>query len=294
MVVFTLACYVLGVGVAFAITRRGTPDWWRHFIRAQLLVAGSTLSVVAGWRFRAGTQLLEAIGIALACYVVTALAVVWRHEGHERRSLGDCVLGAWSANANTAYWMTPMTTLLVGPAGTVISVLSDQLLMPLSVWWVSRLRRDAPIPQRARTSVFDYAGPVGFAAGLCLRAVHAPPTWTNDLLLIFGTFMAFIGAAMWAGSVRSVLARLDAPTPAGWRRYLVLSGARFAWFVVVAVVFWGTPAAPIALLGAFTVPTFFPANASVLYGYHSHVVGIASRWGWVLFPVGVTAAWLAR
>lgn len=289
----TLACYGAGAGFALVATRRGTPSWWGRFIRGQFLVAGSTLSVAAGWRFRFGTQLVEAIALAAVLFVITLVAVLARSQGGRRRSTGECVLEAWAANPNTAYWIIPLTTVLVGPTGTVVAVLSDQILIPLFVWWVSRLRRDAPVPQRVHTRVFDYAGPVGFGVGLLLAQLLVPPDWTNAVLGFFGTFMAFIGAAMWAGSVRHTLAKLDRPTAEGWRRYLTLVAIRIGVCGLVAALFWGMPAAPIALLAAGTAPTFFPANASVLYGYHCHVTGIASRYGWVLVPAGVALAWFA-
>lgn len=294
LVVATLACYVAGAGGALIATRHGTPPWWGRFIRAQFLVAGATLSVAAGWRFRIGEQLVEALAIAGASYLLAAVAVLSRRHGRSDRTMGECLLEAWAVDPNTGYWLIPLATVVAGPSGTIVAVLVDQLVMPIFVLLVNRLRRDAPIPQHARTGVFDYAGPIGFAVGLALAQVTSAPDWTTTVLTVFGTFMAFIGAAMWAGSVRQTLAKLDRPTPEGWRRYLMLSSVRITACVVAAVVFWGTPGAPIALLAAFSVPTFFPANASVLYGYHCHVTGIASRYSWCLAPIGLGAAWLAR
>jgi hypothetical protein len=293
LIVLTLGCYAVGAGFALFATRNGTPPWWGRFVRAQFLVAGATLSVTAGWRFRVGEQLLEAVFVAAVLYLITAVTVITRAQGGRRRSTGECVLEAWATNPNTGYWIIPIATLLVGPAGTIVAVLVDQLLIPIFIWWVSRLRRDAPIQQQARTRIFDYAGPIGFGTGLLIAQFVDAPSWTSDVLRFFGIFMAFIGAAMWAGSVRHTLAKLDSPTAEGWRRFLMLTAVRVACYLAIAAAFWGTPGAPIALLAAFTIPTFFPANASVLYGYHSDVVGIASRWGWVLLPVGVGAAWLA-
>ena len=293
LIALTLGCYAVGAGFALFATRNGTPSWWGRFIRAQFLVAGATLSVTAGWRFRIGEQLVEAVVIAAVLYLITAVAVITRAQGGRRRSTGECVLEAWATNPNTGYWIIPIVTLLVGPAGTIVAVLVDQLLIPAFIWWVSRLRRDAPIQQQARTRVFDYAGPIGFGAGLLLAQFVAAPSWTSTVLRFFGIFMAFIGAAMWAGSVRHTLAKLDRPTAEGWRRFLLLTGVRVLVYLGIVAVFWGTPAAPIAFLAAFTVPTFFPANASVLYGYHCHVTGIASRWGWLLAPFGLLLAWWA-
>lgn len=293
MLFITFGCYAAGGLLSFLVTRKGTPSWWGHAIRAQFLVAGITLAVSAGWKFEAGSQFLEALGLAATWYLITLVSVLARRQSGEDRSLGTCVLEAWVSAPNTGYWGIPIATLLVGPAGTVVAVLADALLIPMNVWGISRLRRNAPIAQHAHTTLFDYAGAIGFVVGLGLNVFVPAPHWVDGVLRVVGTFLAFVGAAIWVGSVRFLLARLETPTREGWQRYFLLSATRLVVAGAVVAVFWGTPAAPIAILYALTIPTFLPPSFAVLYGYHSHVTGIASRWTWVLAPFGFLFAWLA-
>lgn len=289
-----LACYGAGASIGTLVTRRATPDWWRYFVRGQLLAVGSTVAVLAGWRLTVGSSLWGGFALAAAMVAVYAVAETTRRRIEPVRSAGEAALESWAASANTSFWGIPMTTVIAGPAGAVAMVLADQLLTPLDVLRIRLLRRDAPHPQHARTSVFDYAGASGFVIGIILGRVVVAPAWTASAISVLGPFLAFSGALMWSGSVQHVLRKLERPTRDGWERYLLLSAVRIVAFGVVAVCFWRDPVAVAALLCALTAPTFFPPTGALLYGYHSHTVGIASRWGWLLPPLGFSAAWLAR
>jgi len=53
------------------------------------------------------------------------------------------------------------------------------------------------------------------------------------------------------------------------------------------------PTEPISValvLGAFSIPAFFPSSLSVLYGYTDSVVAASVRLGWVFAPIGLVAA----
>jgi hypothetical protein len=51
-----------------------------------------------------------------------------------------------------------------------------------------------------------------------------------------------------------------------------------------------TPLKIVAVLTAFSAPSFGPIQLAVLYGYRSSVVRSAMSWGWVMAPCGVAIA----
>jgi hypothetical protein len=288
-VIVALGCYVAGAAVGFGVTRSGTPGWWRHLVRAQMLAVGTTLAVVAGWKLRVDTSLAQAAGVAACVYVLFAVAALTR----ARRSVGESLLEAWAAAPNTGFWIIPIATVLGGPTATVLAVTADQLATPLIAFSVNRLRRDAPTPQQTSTAFTDYAPMAGLAAGVALGRLVPAPSWTAVVLMVLGPVLAVTGAAMWAGSLRHLVGRLGAPTAPDWRRWALLTATRVVLYGSATVLFWGSPAALVAVLGALSAPTFNPPNATVLYGYPSQVASIAARWGWLAAPFGLAAAAIA-
>jgi hypothetical protein len=288
-VIIAAVCYAFGASLGFLVTRGGTPVWWSHMIRAQLLIAGFTLAVIAGWNIDAGVEVVQAAAVAAVLVAIYAVAVFTRGT----RTVGESLVDGWACAPNTGFWVIPMATVLLGPAGTVLAVLADQLNAPVNAWVISRLRAQAPIPQHARTRVTDYAGLIGLASGFVAGRFSEPPYWSGRVLMVAGPLLAVLGAAMWSGSVRHLLGKLGAPVRGDWRRFAMLVTVRVVCCVIIAALWWGEPIAVVAILAAAGAPAFNPANLTVLYGYKSHVVAIAAKWGWLAVPVGVLLAALA-
>ncbi len=81
------------------------------------------------------------------------------------------------------------------------------------------------------------------------------------------------------------------------RRWGWLTVLRIAYYAIVAgaaALAGSTPLVVVAVLTALSALSFHHVQLSVLYGYHSEVVVVAVRWGWILAPLGLGAAALVR
>jgi hypothetical protein len=106
--------------------------------------------------------------------------------------------------------------------------------------------------------------------------------------------MAFVGAALFTGSVLHPQNTTTRRTRSDVGRWLALSGVRIAYLLPIAVLSTSPAVRVIAVLSALGAPAFNPPQLAVLYGYRSGVVNVAVRWGWVLVPVGFAAALVVR
>jgi hypothetical protein len=111
---------------------------------------------------------------------------------------------------------------------------------------------------------------------------------------VSGPLLAFVGAALYTGSVLHPHNASVSRTPSDFRRWLLLTGVRVAYLSGVAVVTGSTAVAVIAVLSALGPPAFNPPQQAVLYGYRSGVVMIAAQWGWVFLPLGLGLALVIR
>ncbi|HLH28733.1 MAG TPA: hypothetical protein VKW77_07440, partial [Acidimicrobiales bacterium] len=101
---------------------------------------------------------------------------------------------------------------------------------------------------------------------------------------------AFVGAALFTGSVLHPHNVGTGRTAAGLRRWLFLSGVRVAWLLPVAVLTGSRAVAVVAVLSALGAPAFNPVQLAVLYRYRTATVNAAARWGWLLLPVGLAVS----
>ena len=105
-----------------------------------------------------------------------------------------------------------------------------------------------------------------------------------------GPLLAFVGAALYTGSVLHPHNASVSRTGSEYRRWLLLTGVRIAYLGLIAVVTGSTAVAVIAVLSALGPPAFNPPQQAVLYGYRSGSgdgrgpVGLAlparSGWAW--------------
>jgi hypothetical protein len=114
------------------------------------------------------------------------------------------------------------------------------------------------------------------------------------VLVVAAPLLAFVGAALYTGSVFHPHNASVVPVAADRWRWLLLTGIRVAYLGAVALITGSTAVAVIAILSAFGPPAFNPPQQAVLYGYRSGLVMVAVRWGWVLLPIGLVMALLVR
>jgi len=230
--------------------------------------------------------------IVVACvgFVILLAAQVTRRGS----SPGKAALASWAAFPNGAFWVLPVAGALVGPAATTIAALSNAAYSAPGALCIHLLRRDAPVPQRRATSWIDQSALLAVFVGLLLHLAGPAPEGTKWVLYVAGPLLAFVGAALFTGSILHPhnlavgFPRIDV------RRWLALSAVRVAYFVPVAVLAGSTALTVIAVLSALGPPAFNPPQLAVLYGYRSGVVNAAARFGWVLLPIGLAAAAVLR
>jgi len=259
---------------------------WRRLIRAQLLFVSASLSLLAGWR-------LSAIGDLIWPVVVTVIAVSLVVIGYliTPRSAdrpGRAVLRGWSAIPNPAFWVVPVAAAIAGSAGAVIAVFIDRAMIFVFGFFVWTLRHNAPIKQKIRTSWIDQAPLIALVIGLVLNYVTDPPAWTEVALEGAAPLLAAVGAAMFIGSVLHPTQRI--PWRPGVRVWALLVAVRICLIVPLVFAAPSSAIAVVLVLCAFSIPTFYPPQLSILYGYADNVVAAASRLGWFLAPIGVVAA----
>jgi hypothetical protein len=106
--------------------------------------------------------------------------------------------------------------------------------------------------------------------------------------------MAFVGAALFVGSVLHPHNLAVGRGSAGVRRWLSLSVMRVACLVPIIALSHSRTVQVVAVLSALGAPAFNPPQLAVLYGYRSGAVNASARWGWLLLPLGYAAALLLR
>ena len=288
----TFAAYAFGAATGVAVHRAGPRlrSGWPVYLRVQLAATAALLGLFSAWRLTAPRQIVAPLAMAGAGGVLLLASYLIRRG----RSTGLAQLEAWAAFPNSTFWVLPIGGALVGPAASVVAGLTNAAYAVPTAVCVHLLRRDAPIPQRHSTSWIDQSMLVAVGAGLLLHLTGPAPAASHWVLVVAGPLLAFVGAALYTGSVfHPHNATVDRQRDDGWR-WLLLSGIRIVVLVAVAVVTGSTAVAVIAVLSAFGPPAFNPPQQSVLYGYRSGVVMVAARWGWLFTPVGLVAALLLR
>jgi hypothetical protein len=258
---------------------------WPVIVRIQILVAAITLSIVSVWRIDNVGSVLWPVLMALSAVVIFAVAWLTTRGGNRD---AHAVLQAWSANANTAFFVIPVAAALAGPAGATAAVLMDRIATPLYAFWIHLLRKGAPVPQRRRTSVIDQAPVIALGVGLLLHLTGPAPAWTATLTLAAAPLMAASGAAIFIGSVLHPTQRID-PRP-GLRRWLALVLVRVGWCLPIVLIAPSVTYKVVAVLCALSIPAFAVPQMSTVYGYSDPVVAAGSRYGWVVGGLGLVVA----
>jgi hypothetical protein len=281
----TLLAYAGGIVIGVS-TEHGGPRLrrsWPIYLRVQLLATAVLVTLASSWRLTAPHQLVGPITIALVGWLL--LAASYAMHGH--RSTGMAAIESWAGQPNGAFWVLPMAGALVGPTGVMIASLANVAILSSSATNIHLMRRDAPTPQRRSTSWVDQSPILAVALGLLLHLVGPAPMATHWVLSAAGPVLAFVGAAMFVGSMRHPhnLGKRELELD-GTTRWLALTAVRVGWLVPVAVITSSHAVAVVAILSALGAPSFNPTQLSILYGYRSAVVNIAARWTWVLLPLG--------
>jgi hypothetical protein len=288
----TFGAYLLGAGMGLAVHRGG--PWlrrgWPVYLRVQLVATAATVGLFSAWRLTAPHQVVAPILIAAVGLVLLGAA----HLVHRSTSGGFSALEGWAAFPNATFWVLPIVGPLVGTTGTAIAALANAAYAAPNAVCIHLMRRDAPIKQRRSTSWFDQSMTVAVLVGLALHIVGPAPASSEDVLNISGPLLAFVGAALYTGSVFHPHNTSIEPNSSDLRRLAYLTAVRVVYLVAVAVLMGSRAVAVVAILSALGPPAFYPPQQAVLYGYRSGVVMAAVRWGWVLLPVGLVVALLVR
>ena len=288
----TFAAYAIGALTGVAVHRGGPRlrAGWPVYLRIQLAATATLLGLFSAWRLTAPRQIVAPLVMASAGGVLLLASYVIRRG----RSTGLSQLEAWAAFPNSTFWVLPIGGALVGPAASVVAGLTNAAYAVPTAVCVHLLRRDAPIRQRHSTSWIDQSMLVAVGVGLLLHLTGPAPAASHWVLVVAGPLLAFVGAALYTGSVfHPHNASVDRGRDDGGR-WLLLTAVRVVFLSGVAVVTSSTAVAVIAVLSAFGPPAFNPPQQSVLYGYRSGVVMVAARWGWLFLPVGLALALLLR
>lgn len=287
MTAIVLVAYGVGAALGFAVARGGRlVSVWRVFIRANLLLTRIVLSVLAGWRVSGLADLLWPVVVTAVMFVLVGIAFLLTPSSPERP--GRAALRGWSAIPNPGFWLIPVATAIAGAPGAVIAVLIDRVALASFAIWVWVLRKHAPIKQQVHTSWIDQSPLIALVVGLLLGVVSDAPGWTASVLQWLAPVVAAIGAAVFVGSALHPSQRIE--WRPGVRVWALLSLARIAMMVPLAFLAPTEPIAVALVLGAFSIPAFFPSSLSVLYGYSDSVVAASVRLGWIFAPIGLVAA----
>jgi hypothetical protein len=99
-----------------------------------------------------------------------------------------------------------------------------------------------------------------------------------------GPLVAFVGAALFAGSVlHPHNLAVGRGTDDVWRR-LSLAVVRIACLLPIMVLSHSRAVQVVAAFTALGAPAFNPSQLAVLYGFRSGAVNASVRWGWLLLP----------
>jgi hypothetical protein len=286
MTLAIVLAYAVGALAGFAIARTGKlAGEWRVFIRTQLLLSSALIALLAGWQLGGWSDLLWPVLVTGICVLLIGVAYLLTPRSPSRTA--HAVLGGWSAIPNPSFWLVPMSDAIAGTAGVVVAVFIDRLARAVFGVFVWILRRQAPIPQRKRTSIIDQAPFIALVVGLVLNYFSDAPAWTGTVINWAAPVLAATGAAVFVGSVMHPSQRI--PWRPGVRVWVILTVVRIA-LMVPLVLLAPTPAIAVVLvLGTFSIPAFFPPQFSVLYGYADSVVAASVRLAWFLAPIGVIA-----
>jgi hypothetical protein len=290
--VITFGAYLVGGLIGVGVHRGGPRlrNGWPVYLRLQLVATAALLGLFSAWRLTAPRQIVAPILIAAVGLLLLGISDIARGA----RSRGLAELEGWAAFPNGTFWVLPIAGALMGPTAGAISALTNAVYAAPNAMCIHLMRRDAPIKQRRSTSWLDQSMLLAVGIGLVLHLTGPAPAGSRWVLTVAGPLLAFVGAGLYAGSVfHPHNASVDRTVSDFWR-WLLLTGVRIVYLVVIALITRSTVVAVIAILSALGPPAFNPPQQAVLYGYRSGVVMVAVRWGWTLVPIGLAVALLVR
>jgi hypothetical protein len=288
----TFGAYLFGALIVLAVHRGGAKlrRGWPVYLRLQLVATAALLGLFSAWRLTAPHQIVAPIaiaGVGVALLVASDLA----RRGHSR---GLAELEGWAAFPNGTFWVLPIAGGLLGPPASAIAALTNAVYAAPNAVCIHIMRRDAPHPQRRSTSWLDQSMVLAVAVGLLLHLSGPAPAASHWVLLVAGPVLAFVGAALYTGSVLHPHNASVDRSVADYGRWLFLAAVRIGYLLTIAIVTSSSVVAVIAVLSALGPPAFNPPQQAVLYGYRSGVVMVAVRWGWLFVPAGLLGAVLIR
>jgi hypothetical protein len=288
----TFGAYAIGALTGLAVHRGGPRlrRGWPVYLRIQLVATAALLGLFSAWRLTAPRQIVAPIVIAGVGGVLLAAAYLARG----RHTTGLSQLEGWAAFPNSTFWVLPIGGALVGPSASLVAALTNAAYAVPNSVCIHLMRRDAPFPQRHSTSWLDQSMLVAVAVGLLLHLSGPAPAASHWVLVVAGPLLAFVGAALYTGSVFHPHNASVTRSLAEGRRWLLLTVIRVAYLAVVVIITGSTAVAVVAVLSAFGPPAFNPPQQAVLYGYRSGLVMIAVRWGWLFLPVGLILSLVIR
>ncbi|HYH88427.1 MAG TPA: hypothetical protein VEX67_04290 [Solirubrobacteraceae bacterium] len=179
-----------GFAVGFAL-RAWLQRYFAVAFRTQFSLGMGSLAVLAGWAFEGGVGDVAALGLLLAAQVSAVVLGAWVFR---RRREGPML--AFGMYGNPTMWSLPIAAATLGPRAAVVLAAYDMLTMPRIALGVRLLRRRAPIPQRQRTALTDYAPMAGAVAGVVLGRFVDAPDALPDVVTVAGTVLAASSAML--------------------------------------------------------------------------------------------------
>jgi hypothetical protein len=288
----TFGAYLLGAVIGLGVDRGGPrlQRDWPIYLRVQLLATSAILGLFSAWRLTAPHQVVAPVVMAGLGFALLGGAVLTKG----RVSAGQAALESWAASPNGVFWVLPIAGALVGPSASVTAALFNAAYAAPNAVNIHLMRRDAPTSQRRATNWVDQSPLLAVGAGLLLHIEGPAPAASHWVLTVAGPLLAFVGSALFIGSVLHPHNLAAGRGRTGVWRWAYLSAVRLVYLLPVAVITRSRGVAVIAVLSALGAPAFSPSQQAVLYGYRSGVVNAAVRWGWLLLPVGLVVAFAIR
>jgi hypothetical protein len=288
----TFLAYAVGAFMGVAAHRGGAKlrRGWPVYLRVQLLATAALLGLFSAWRLTAPRQIVAPIAIACVGLLLLIVSNLVR-GGH---STGLAELEGWAAFPNGTFWVLPIAGGLMGPTASALAALTNAVYAAPNAVCIHLMRRDAPHPQRRSTSWVDQSMVLAVVVGLLLHLSGPAPSSSHWVLLVAGPVLAFVGAALYTGSVLHPHNASVDRAVSDYGRWMLLTAVRVGYLLAIAVITNSSVVAVIAVLSALGPPAFNPPQQAVLYGYRSGVVMVAVRWGWFLVPAGLLGAILIR
>jgi hypothetical protein len=291
-VLLTLVAYALGALMGVVADRGGerVRRDWPVYLRAQWVATAGLLTLFSAWRLSSAAQIVAPVLMAGVGWIL--LGAAWATRGD--RSAGHAALDCWAAFPNGGFWVLPIAGALVGSTASMVTALANAVYAAPNAACIHLMRRDAPFPQRRSTTWIDQSALVALGLGAALHLVGPAPSFSRWVLDASGPLLAFVGAALFTGSVLHAHNVSVGQSADGIRRWLWLTSVRVACLAPIVVLWHSRTVQVVAVLSALGAPAFNPPQLAVLYGYRSGAVNASARWGWVLLPFGLVAALLLR